>query len=110
MKTITQKRNNRANGPAVAAFLAAAVGSFVLGLIVLANAAGVLAIPAVYAPAGGVTGRTTLAVVLWLAAWVILHILWRQREIDQRRILLVGLVLIGMGILMTLPPIWSFIE
>lgn len=107
METITQTRKDTPNGPALAAFLAAAIGSFALGLIVLADAGGILSLPAVYAPAGGVTGRTTLAVVLWLATWGFLHFRWRHQQRDQRRIRLAGLVLIGLGIVMTLPPVWS---
>lgn len=106
MDTIQQTRKDIPNGPAVAAFLAAAIGSFGLGLIALANAMGILSLPAVYAPAGGVTGRTTLAVVLWLATWGFLHWRWRYHQIETRRIIFAGLLLIGLGIVMTLPPVW----
>ena len=96
-----------ANGAAMAAFLAAGIGSFALGFIVILNAAGLLAVPALYSPAGGVTGRTTLAVVIWVIAWVVLHSLWKDRQIEPRRIHIISLMLIGLGVLLTIPPVWS---
>jgi hypothetical protein len=96
-----------ANGAAMAAFLSAGIGSFALGFIVILNTAGLFAVPALYGPAGGVTGRTTLAVVIWLIAWVVLHSRWKDQQIEQRRIHILSLILIGMGILLTFPPVWS---
>lgn len=90
----------------MAAFLAAGIGSFTLGLIVILNATGMFSIPALYAPAGGVTGRTTLAVAIWLIAWVVLHVRWRDRQIAPQRVHVISLTLIGLGILLALPPVW----
>lgn len=96
-------RREVVNGAAMAAFLAAGIGSFALGLIVILNGAGIISVPALYGPAGGVTGRTTLAVVIWLIAWVVLHFLWKDHQIEPRRIHLISLILIGLGILLTVP-------
>ena len=49
------------NGTAMASFLGAGVGAFAMGAIVLLNETGLFAAPTLYAPAGGVTGRTTIA-------------------------------------------------
>jgi multisubunit Na+/H+ antiporter MnhG subunit len=95
-----------ANGAAMAAFLAVGIGSFALGFIVILNAVGLFAVPALYGPAGGVTGRTTLAVVIWLIAWVVLHSRWKDQQIEPRRIHVLSLTLIGLGILLTTPPVW----
>ena len=46
--------------------------------------AGLFAAPALYGPAGGVSGRTTLAVAVWLIAWGILHGTWRRRTLEAR--------------------------
>lgn len=95
------------NGAAMAAVMAAATGSFVLGLIVLFNATGLISIPALYEPSGAVTGRTTLAVAIWLIVWGILHYRWKGRQISYRRILLLSLVLIAGSVVLTFPPFWS---
>jgi len=98
------------NGGAMAAFLAAGIGSFAMGLILVLGAVGVLSIPAIYEPAGGVTGRTTLAVVVWLISWVMLHARWKNREIQPARVGALTLLLTTLGILGTFPPIWALMS
>lgn len=98
-----------ANGGAVASFFAAGIGAFAMGVFVLLNEAGIFAAPAVYAPAGGVSGRTTAAVVVWLVAWAVLHHRWKDRELDSRRVYLLTLILVGVGVLATFPPIWGLL-
>lgn len=97
------------NGTAMAAFTAAGFGAFAMGLVVALNEAGVLSPPALYGPAGGVSGRTTLAVVLWLVAWALLHRRWRSRQLDSRRIWALMLFLIAVGIAGTFPPLWGLL-
>ena len=94
------------NGAAMAAYLSAGIGAFAMGLVVVLNEAGVFAAPSVYAPAGGVSGRTTLATIVWLVAWGVLHNRLKARPIDANRILAVTLVLIALGVLGTFPPVW----
>jgi hypothetical protein len=98
-----------ANGPAWAAYLAAGIGSFALGFVVLLNEAGIYSIPALYAPAGGVSGRTTLATVVWLSAWAILHARWKTRDIDSSRVGVITFLLIALGMLGLFPPLWSLL-
>jgi hypothetical protein len=57
------------NGSAMAALLGGGIGAFAMGAVVLLNEAGIFAAPTLYAPAGGVSGRTTLATIVWLMAW-----------------------------------------
>jgi hypothetical protein len=103
----TARKVESPNGAALAAFLGAGIGAFAVGLFVLLNEAGLFAAPAVYGPAGGVSGRTTLAVVTWLAAWALLHARWKDRELEARRVLRVTLGLIALGVLATFPPLWG---
>src|SRR5690242_5269220 len=74
----------KVNGPAMAALVAAGIGSFALGLfIVLAEA-----IPAVstfmnfYNPVGPLAGKSTYAVLAYLVSWGVLALLWKEREIN----------------------------
>ena len=85
------------------------IGAFALGLIVILNEAGAFSVPAIYAPSGGVSGRTTLAVVIWLIAWAILHRLWKGREVPTGRVQTVTLVLTLLGIVLTFPPLWRLL-
>ena len=97
------------NGSAMAAFLGAGIGTFAMGLLVLLNEASIFVAPTLYAPAGGVSGRTTLATIVWLIAWGVLHHLWRAREIAPSRIYALTLFLVGLGVLGTFPPIWGLV-
>jgi hypothetical protein len=95
------------NGPAMAATLSAGVGALAVGAFVILNEAGIYAAPSLYGPAGGVSGRTTFAVVIWLIAWGVLHRLWKDREIEPNRVVTACLVMVGVGLLLTFPPIWG---
>src|SRR5688572_16669454 len=88
-----------ANGTAMASFLGAGVGAFAMGAIVLLNEAGLCAAPALYAPAGGVSGRTTIATIVWLMSWGVLHYRWKAREIAPVRAYAVTLILVALGVL-----------
>lgn len=95
------------NGAALAAILGAGVGAFVLGLIVILHEVGGLAVPALYAPAGGASGRTAIAALIWLIAWLALHRRWSGREIPMRRVRIMTGILLFLGIAFTFPPLWK---
>ncbi len=97
------------NGGALAAVLAAGIGAFALGVFVILNEAGIFSAPALYGPAGGLSGRSTFAVVAWLGAWGILHARWRQRDVSASPVLTWVLVLVGLGVAMTFPPVWGLL-
>ena len=105
----SERHTEVANGAALAAFLAAGIGAFAMGLIVILNEADLFAVPALYAPAGGVSGRTTVAVVIWLVAWAILHHRWRARRLEPRPVHATMAVLLLLGLLLTFPPVWRLL-
>ena len=98
-----------ANGSAMAAFLAAGIGAFAMGAVVLLNEAGIFAAPTLYAPSGGVSGRTTLATIIWLIAWAVLHNRWKSREMASGGVGAATLILIALGVLGTFPPVWGLL-
>lgn len=95
------------NGAPMAAVLASGIGTFALGTFVLLHVSGVFSAPALYGPAGGVSGRTTFALVVWLVSWGILHRQWNDRFISPRRTLTATRVLVASGLLATFPPLWA---
>jgi len=49
---------------------------------------------------GSYSGKETLALVVWLSSWLILHFLWRKQDFplhDWTRIFVIGLGLITVG-------------
>lgn len=97
------------NGAVWAAILASGIGGFSVGLVVILNEAGIFASPTLYGPAGGVSGRTTIAAVIWLVSWTVLHRLWRDREVDGGRVTAIAAVLVLLGLVGTFPPVWSLV-
>lgn len=97
------------NGSAMAAFAAAGIGAFAMGAVVILNEAGLFVAPALYAPAGGVTGRTTIATCVWLVSWAVLHFWWKAQEIAPGRVAAATLILTALGVLGTFPPVWGLL-
>ncbi len=99
----------RPNGGILAALVAAGIGCATLGVLVVAAEAseGFKDTLTFYEPAGSLTGRTTVAVLVWLAAWVILHRSLKQAEVSLRFAYRTTLVLVGIGLLGTFPPFFQ---
>ena len=93
----------------MAAVLASGVGSLAMGVFVLLNEAGLYAAPALYGPAGGVSGRTTFAVIFWLLAWGTLHMRWRSRDVAPGPVLAWTVVLVALALIATFPPVWAWL-
>lgn len=107
MTSIDPERETLTNGTALAAFLGAGIGAFAIGFFVILNEAGLFAAPAVYGPAGGVSGRTTFAAIVWLIAWVVLHHRWKARQLEASRVYLTTLILAALGVALSFPPVWA---
>lgn len=108
-KRTTYAYEERPNGPAMAAVIAAAFGSFVLGVFTtLAEASPLLKNWLVFRePVGPLSGKTTLAVAAWAVAWIGLGMAWRRREVDFRTVVIASAVLIGLGLIGTYPTFFE---
>jgi hypothetical protein len=60
-----------------------------------------------YNPVGPLSGKTTVAIIIWLAAWFVLSRLWRTKTVALGRINLAAFALLGVGLLLTFPPVWG---
>ena len=100
---------DRTNGPALAAVLAAAIGTFVLGVFTtLAEASARIKEWLVFRdPVGPLSGKTTMAVAAWAVSWLLFGLLWRKKEIDARAVIIASAVLIGLGFLGTFPAFFE---
>jgi hypothetical protein len=95
------------NGSGAAAILAAAIGSFAVGLFGFAadKSSSAKTFFVFYKPTGQLSGETTLAVLVWLAVWAILNWRWRRRTVAFSSITLIAFVLLGLSLLLTFPPL-----
>jgi hypothetical protein len=78
-----------------------------MGLVVILNETGLFTAPTLYGPAGGVSGRTTLATLIWLISWALLHARWKDRWMAPGRPFALTLLLIALGLFLLLPPVWG---
>lgn len=109
---MTERGSLGPNGPAAAALLAAGIGSFVLGLLTtLAAAAKAFGMALnLYNPVGPLSGKTAGAVAAWLIAWVVLHLAWKDRQVNFGATYSVTLILLILGLLGTFPPVFEAFE
>ncbi len=100
------------NGVAAGAILAAGIGSATLGLLTTVAEASQPLQQALswYPPAGPLSGKTSVAVLVWLVAWVVLHRRWKDRSVDLPRVFIVTLSLLGLGLLGTFPPFYEMLR
>jgi hypothetical protein len=97
------------NGPLAAAMLAAGIGSLVLGLmtVLCENVTAFGNFFNFINSVGNLTGKTWMAILAWLISWAILANKWRDQEVDFGKIYRVTLILVGLGLLGTFPPIFD---
>ena len=97
------------NGKAAAALLAGGIGAFVMGLVTTLSEASSSFGSALnwYKPAGPLSGKTTVAVIVWLIAWAVLGNQWKDKDVDFDKISMIALVLLLLGILGTFPPFFE---
>lgn len=96
-------------GPVAAVFLAAGIGSVVLGILTtLAEANEDIKSWLEWSKSvGPLTGKTVLAAVAFLVAWPILHVSMRDRDLQPRRVFVWVWILVAIGLLLTFPTFFQ---
>lgn len=96
---------DKPEGPVAAALVAAGVGALSLGILTtMAEASTSFKdFLSFYDPVGPLSGKTIGAVAIWLVAWGVLHMVYRDKPIGSRTALTATLVLIGLGVIGTFP-------
>jgi hypothetical protein len=100
---------DRPEGPISAAIIAGGIGALALGVVTaLAEASTRVADGLEWSKrVGPLSGKTIVAVIVWLVAWGVLHLVYRNRPLETRRALFVALVLIALGVLGTFPKFFQ---
>ncbi len=95
------------NGSGAAAILAAGVGSFALAVLAFVGdkSSAVKSSLIFYKPTGPLSGVTTAAIFVWLCTWGVMEWRWRNRSVAAGRTNTIALVLLGLSLLLTFPPI-----
>lgn len=104
-------------GIAVAAFLAAFVGTFTLAVVNVFTVAskdfnawvhgvGKLWMPGA-AGIGPYSGKETLALIGWLGGWIVLHFVLRKKDLEVGRWFVAFLVGLGIATTLIWPPVYE---
>lgn len=106
-KSATTSAKDFSTGSGAAALLAAGIGSLMVAVFAIAadKSAAIKSLMIFYRPTGPLSGVTTCAIAAWLIAWVILEWRWRGRTISVKAVSTAALILLGLGLLLTYPPI-----
>jgi hypothetical protein len=101
----------RPNGPALAAILAASLGVFVIGLLVVLNEiSGSISAALVWMrPVGPLSGKTGVGVIVWGVAWIVLASTYKGKSVNAGKILMWSWILIVLGLALTFPPVFELI-
>jgi len=105
--TVSQKF---VNGPAWAGILAAGIGCAALGALVDLAEASKSASKALtfYTPTGDLSGKTIIAIAIWIIAWGVLHARWKNRNVHSpKMVLTVSLLLIVLAVVAVFPPFFE---
>lgn len=100
---------DKPEGPIAAAILAGGIGCLALGVFTtLAEASSSIKDWLNWKDdVGPLSGKTGMAVIVWLIAWAVLHAFYRDRPFETRRALTIALVLVGLGALGTFPTFFQ---
>jgi hypothetical protein len=100
---------DRPEGPVSAAIIAGGVGALALGVVTTLSEASTNVKDWLEwsKRVGPLSGKTIVAVIVWLAAWGVLYLVYRNRPLETRRALIIALVLIALGVLGTFPEFFQ---
>jgi hypothetical protein len=100
---------DKPEGPIAAAILAGGVGALAMGVVTtLSEASAGFSNALKWNNAvGPLSGKTIVTVLVWLAAWVVLHLVYRRKSYETRRALTISLILITLGVLGTFPTFFQ---
>ena len=113
MTTKTQyEPKSPASRPAAAAMIAAGIGALMIGILTTGSviSEGLKSALNFWPPAGSLTGKTIIALIVWLISWAALNTSWMDEDYDLRKAFVITLVLLLIGVILTFPPVFEAFE
>lgn len=96
-------------GAAAAAILACSLGCLAIGIATLL----VQMSPALaksfnwWKPVGPLSGETGSGIIVWLASWILLHFIMRNREANLGLVTAVSFLFLALSMLLLFPPFYE---
>jgi len=111
---MASEMNDKVNGPAAAALLAGGIGSAAMGVITLIyeldDKSGFSKSMTWYKPVGGLSGKSSWAIIIFFVSWAILHFIWKDRNTNFAHISSLAIALLFVGLIGTFPPFWHLLK
>jgi hypothetical protein len=100
------------DGTISAAMLSSGIGCLVIGLMTTGAVISerLKSILNWWNPAGPLSGKTSVGIIVWLVAWAILHKAWKGQETELKKTMTISLILIALGFVLTFPPVFEAFE
>jgi hypothetical protein len=100
------------NGTGAAAILAAGIGCAAVGILAFAGDASdaIGRLLNFYNPTGTLSGVTTVAILVWVVAWLLLDRLWRGRTVSMTTVNVLAFAGLIVGFLLTFPPFMDLLQ
>ena len=112
---VSEIARERPSGPALAAVLAASLGvlslaaAHVMSEVSASSKTAMQSLGNVWMPGaagiGPYSGKETVALLVWLGSWTLLHVVWKRRELSVGRVGAVALILVGVATTLVWPPV-----
>jgi hypothetical protein len=101
--------DTKPNGPAAAAFLAAGIGCFVLGVFTTLAEASTQVADALklVKDVGPLSGKVIIAVLAMAISWIVAYLALRGKEVKFGQFFAAALILVALGFLLTFPPFFD---
>ena len=102
----------RIDGKISAAFLSSGIGCLVIGIMTTGAviSEGLSNLLNWWNPAGPLSGKTSVGIIVWLVVWAILHKAWKGQETELKKTMTISLILIALGFVLTFPPVFEAFE
>ncbi|KJS31481.1 MAG: hypothetical protein VR64_11885 [Desulfatitalea sp. BRH_c12] len=109
---IQQRTPTKVDGAISAAMLSSGIGCLVIGLLTTGAVISEWLKNALnwWNPAGPLSGKTSVGVIVWLIAWAVFHSVWKGQETELKKTFTISLILIAIGFALTFPPVFEAFE
>ena len=103
------------DGPAAAVMIASGLGVFTLGLmttlaVINGSVKSFLEWFQFDQGVGALAGKSTVSVLVFFVAWLVLWLIWRQKDVVLKTSFYIGLGLGILGVIGTFPPFFEMFE
>ncbi|MCL1693831.1 MAG: hypothetical protein M3096_09115 [Actinomycetia bacterium] len=106
---------DKPDGPAAAVMIASGLGVFTLGLmttlaVINGSVKSFLEWFQFDQGVGALAGKSTVAVLVFFVAWLVLYLIWREKDVVLKTSFYIGLGLGILGVIGTFPPFFEWFE